>query len=201
MHPIAINEFKEVIDKIKALKCDYILIDNLSLCGVDENMFIYKRSTINNYGIKIACATESIVEFYKYTTEVGSAEVYVGQHMLKSDYGEFYGNNIELGSIINNNFQGMLNLFNCSIKSCHIEDMRTIDEFNKIISQKAADGIGLIIIENKYPITLSSNMLPLNKSDKIGLFIYDIGDGTFIPYFLIKKPKQTIEIFMRCIRL
>ena len=78
-----------------------------------------------------------------------------------------------------------------------IDDLRLIDEFNVAMSKKAKDGITLIYVD-RFPISICPSILPLNKSDKISLEIYnDRILGSFLAKFIIDKKKFVINKYIR----
>lgn len=202
MNQISISEFKNLVDRAKALKSHYLIFNNNGIYGADETMFILKRSNIDTYGINITTTSILLLDFYKNSVEVGSEYITIENNCLSSIYGKLNSLDENITANIAYGFKSLSNYINLiGEPTISIINLRDIEKFNKIQAMKAADGTDLLIVEDTYPITLSSNMLPLNKSDKIGLYIYDLNDGTFISYFTIKKPKQLVEIFIRYIKL
>lgn len=81
------------------------------------------------------------------------------------------------------------------------EDLRSNEDFNIAMSKKAKDGISLIYIDG-FPISICSSLLPLNKSDKIRLEIYnDEVPKTFLAKFIIDKKKYIINKYIRYLYL
>jgi hypothetical protein len=96
------------------------------------------------------------------------------------------------------NYSGALNTVSSMlVPNYREENLRSNDRFNSIISSKAADGASLFIINNRYMMYIYSGLLPINKSDKVTLDIYDVDNYSFLVKFIINKGKFTINKYVK----
>lgn len=73
-----------------------------------------------------------------------------------------------------------------------IADLKADNNFNEIMNKKSGDGASLYRINRKYILTLFTGLLPINKSDKASLDLYDIDDRSYLARFTICKGKFTV---------
>lgn len=87
-------------------------------------------------------------------------------------------------------------------------DLRNNNEFEQLLSLKAADGANFFKINGSsigecYFIPIFSGFPNINKSDKIGIDIYDLKDGHLLIIMNIYKKKinRDIQMYFRTINL
>lgn len=110
-------------------------------------------------------------------------ENYIFKYSIRS-YGisELMVRYINIASILENKF----------VPDFKIDDLKSNEEFNQILAKKSSDGMSLFRASKKYMLTLYTGLLPINKSDKAGLEIYNVDNATFISKFIINKGKFII---------
>lgn len=69
-------------------------------------------------------------------------------------------------------------------------------ELENLFNLHKQDGCMYYIHDNRYFITLFAGLLPLNKSDKIYLTIYEDSDTSFITEFKICKKKFAVYVYI-----
>ncbi len=81
----------------------------------------------------------------------------------------------------------------------YIPSLDENEEFKNIMAKKADEGMSMINIEN-YLISVNKSLIPLNKSDKLDLYIRDFGD-IFCGEYIIKKGKNIIKKYFLYLKL
>lgn len=75
------------------------------------------------------------------------------------------------------------------------EDLRANQEFEYLLSRKASEGMKFFKIDN-YIIPVFSGFPNINKSDRVGITIYDLKDGYLLNELNIFKKKINKDIKM-----
>ena len=83
------------------------------------------------------------------------------------------------------------------VPSYRVDDLKSNEEFMSIMAMKSWDGQSLFRLNRKYILTIFTGLIPLNKSDKISLDIYDIDNYSYIAKFIINKGKFVINKYVR----
>lgn len=83
------------------------------------------------------------------------------------------------------------------VPSLRIDDLKSNIEFMEILALKSGDGQSLFRASSKHILTLFTGLIPINKSDKASLEIYDIDNYSFIAKFIINKGKFIINKYIR----
>lgn len=73
------------------------------------------------------------------------------------------------------------------------------ETFKEIMAKKADKGMSIMNIGG-YLVSINKTLIPLNKSDKLDLYIRDFG-STFLGEYIIKKGKIIIKKYFLYIRL
>jgi hypothetical protein len=95
----------------------------------------------------------------------------------------------------------MNKLQNKFVPDFKIDDLKANEQFNEILAKKSSEGESLFRANNRYIITLYTGLLPVNKSDKIALEIYNVDWRSFISKFMINKGKFIIFKYVSYIYL
>lgn len=182
------DNIKRLFDMSKVLKGNTVSFYNNRIMSLNSDIYpissisvIYTDTMLNipNYGsIKFEVlkniVNEEVVSYLPLHTERGIKEAYILDNFREPDISQMLYKH---------------------------EDLKSIDEFNISLSKKAKDGADLIYID-RFPISLCSGLLPVNKSDKISLEIYDDNvPKTFLAKFIIDKKKYTINKYIRYLYL
>lgn len=88
-------------------------------------------------------------------------------------------------------------LQNRFVPDCRIDDLKSNAEFMSIMALKSGDGQSLFRANDRYILTIFTGLVPINKSDKASLELYDIDGYSFIAKFIINKGKFTINKYVR----
>ena len=121
---------------------------------------------------------------------------------------EYICETITLFPILNNTFNTYMYWRSNNTKLAHDPDVRGIDEFEKLISMKAYEGLKFykMFSENVnkcYFIPIFSRFPNINKADKAGISVYDLEDGYLLIEMNIfkKKINKQINMFYRTVNL
>lgn len=184
----------------KLVKSPLVYIKGNDLYGVDEQFVYLKHAKIENeYGISMAFSHQQMNNFLK---NVDLNEIkFVGENILYSSF----DNTLEINNLdLIHNIERMINSINgmltTSFKKVVVNNIRSIPEFENILTYKSADGIGMFRYD-KYVMTLYNNLLPIKKSDKLELNIYDINDRSFLSNFSIIRKKARIDVYIMYLHL
>lgn len=182
-------QFRELVEMTKVLKSDIIYIFGNIIYGTDSNFTYLKQMTFDNVlGISICYEQKLMNDFIKLCTDT----IVLDNNVLLSNIERLYINNdayirniLELERKINEMVLVNTNTIN-------VDNVRENSQFEHAISLKSAQGIGLYKINEEYILSIFKGLLPINKSDKVSLSIYDINDNRFLSRFIVSKPKNKI---------
>ncbi len=185
------NAIEELLEYSKALKCDIIRVRNKTIYGTDNN-FIHLRvikSKFNHEFPDMIFYLKDFTEFIKQMTDYIELAIDIPIDIsnfltIHYEYTDLFDNLIK--SVEHHVFH-LISLYN--------EDLKSNDDFNKINSMKAGDGIGLLKLSERYILTLYNGLLPINKSDKVEVNIRDIDNYRYLANFTIIKKKFSIDIY------
>lgn len=207
---IKISDFNEIVNGIKAMKADLVLVDGNTLYGTDNNCIMMKKYIMNTTipSERFVIITKTLTtEFYNNITDVNI--------IIDLDTNMIYcPNNIsyieDKSNMINNKFiykiQQMRFNLEYDISHSEIKSFNEITNdinFEKLRNVKSADGAILYYPNNdiEYGMYLYSNAIPMVKADKAHLTIYDNGK-TFIANFTIYKKKiNRIDLYFKFVKL
>ena len=112
-----------------------------------------------------------------------------------------YRSIIRLGDLdILSSYNNLYNSLSINSLISKEDNLKQDDNFNYCLSLKAKDGLGKFIYDNKY-ISIFSGLLPINKSDIVGIEVYDAAYNTYICKFIIDKKYATICKYIRYLSL
>lgn len=186
---ITIDALMELCEYVKAFKCDIILVrSNKTMFGTDTNFTHLRalRTQLNNEFPDIIFHSRDLSDFMKilqFTTE--TSEIDISKFItIHYEYKDIFDNLIK--TVFHHVFR---------IISFYNEDLKNNDNFNTIMAMKAADGVGLLKLSERYILTLYNGLLPVNKSDRVDLYIRDIDDYRYLANFMITKKKFSIDVY------
>lgn len=209
-----IAEFNEIVSGIKALKSNYVTVKGNMLLGLDEQNTHLKTYNMNT--------NITIPPFTIITKELGAkfyANITDTNIIIDTDMCSIYcPNNLSYA----NEVGPMISFGNCLSSSQMIYDRIMIELFNitnngKILYKEITDEPGFLEInnlkssagakiyipevDNTYKMYLFKGAIPVNKSDKVFLTIYDLGH-TFIGKFTVHKKKlNPVDVYFRFIKI
>lgn len=208
---INISYFNEITTGIKALKSDIVCIYGDKLIGTDNtntNIKVYKMN------LEVPLAPVSIItkelssEFFSNITDTEIIFDF-DQCKIYCPNNKSYADNSKpiLNTIITPNLVYRYNNLNLELgEAMSVIDIGSIDNdsnFDYIKSLKAADGAKLYCPfgDDAYGMYLYSGALPLTKSDKVDLKIYNYGI-TFIGNFTVYKKKlNPINVYFKFVKM
>lgn len=175
-------ELNNCIEIAKTMKCDFAYFDNMCNCiGADYGLYVLKELVSSN------------ISEYRPNTFLDIGDI--------KNSGIY---NLENPVVVNKLIQLNNILKNYILNSNLIYDIPDCrdEQFEASIQKKTKEGITLYKLDNSIIITLYKGLLPVNKSDKVSLQIYDNGSNMFVSKFTIRKPKNVvINIYMGCLKL
>ena len=205
-----ISDFNEIVNGIKAMKADLVLVKGDTLCGTDNNCTMIKTYKMNTNipADSFVIITKTLsTEFYNNITNVN---IVIDLEMNKI----YCPNNVsyieDKPEMIANSYIWRIEQM-CSnlTQDMHRSRFNVIGEitddpnFEIIKSIKAADGAALYIPkgDKSFGMYLYSGALPFVKADKIYLTIHDTGN-TFIANFnIVKKKVNDVQIYFKFVKL
>lgn len=209
---LRISDFNEIVKGIKAMKSDLVCVYKNQLIGVDNTMSVMK---IYNMSKEIPIEPFTIItktlssEFYSNITDTeividtDNCNIYCPNNV---SYAE---NKIMINLFVTNNIinrylsiSGSI-VYSFSNNLIEFGDITNDLNFDIIRNLKAADGARLYCPNGnkEYGMYLYNGALPINKSDKIYLNIYDQGT-IFISVFIIDKKKVgKVTVIFKFIKL
>lgn len=207
---ISISDFNEIVNGIKGMKADLVKVSGKFLYGTDNGCITLKTYNMNNQvpveDFTIITKTLS-KEFFNNLTDV-NVVIDTDINKIYCPNNESYAENLPqmIDNSFNNTIQGIVDRLNHTIAlNCNtivdIGDITNDEGFLKLREIKAADGAILYNPDNVYGMYLYSGALPVTKSDKVYLKVYDTGN-TFISNFsIIKKKLNPINVYFNFVKL
>lgn len=208
---INISQFNEIVNGIKAIKADLVMVNGNTLYGTDNNCMVLKTYNMN---INIPCDTFIIItktltgEFYNNITDVNV--------VIDMDINKIYcPNNISYiedkpEMIDNSNINRIMTMYNNLLydtTNCLdivlFNDITDDENFVKIKNMKSSEGADIYYPNNNinYGMYLYNGAIPILKADKIHLTIYNLGN-TFISNFIIyKKKSNPVSVYFRFLKV
>lgn len=190
------NDFIYLIDQSKILKTDLIYIIGNTAYGTDFNFFTLKSIVIDNpLNCCICC---SLNEANTINKKLQNTEEEI------ADFGQYIPLEGEVFNIINNSFIGKFNnliqnvlmLMTTNPIKIHEDNIRNDENFERLFSFKSVDGT-YIYRKDGYIISLYTNLIGMNKADKVSFDLYDINDFSFLVNFRVQRTaKKIINIYI-----
>lgn len=168
---------------------------------------VLKGNTINFYNNRIMSLNSDIYPISSIS--IIYVDTQLGLNDVQCISMEIFTNNIKEGAeyIPTQSIKGIKesNILNSFIEPTNIifrqDNLRDIEDFNIAMSKKAKEGMSLIYVD-RFPISICSSLIPLNKPDDISLEIYEDNiKGSFIAKFIINKKKFIINRYIRYLYL
>lgn len=209
---INISDFNEIAKGIKSMKADLVYVKGNTLYGTDNNFTILKTYILDTIVpikpftiITKTLSSEffnSIVDIYiKIDTDINKIYCTANRSIVE-DYPEMINNryNDRIESIVSN-----INLStNSQFTRCiYFGEITNDENFQRFKTIKSGEGADLYIPCNntEYSMYLYSGAIPMIKSDKIILNIFDLGN-TFIANFqIIKKKNNIVNLYIKYVKL
>lgn len=199
---ISTEELLQINEAAKALKQKSFIIYNNCLVGCDNIDICIKF-------VKLPIIVSSILEGTRIITRELSA--FIKNITIETEFIiETAGCDNYSISTMNNILIIMKSYFNMNdrfsvmnIMHNPISNLECInDKISKLFEMHKSDGCLYYIHQNKWYITLFPGLLPITKSDKIFLEIYESVDPkSFIASFIVQKKKYKIQIILRYLYL
>jgi len=184
-----LEALKELLEYSKTLKCDIIRVKDNIIYGTDSNFVHLRLIRCSNEWPDMIFYLKDLSEFIKQMNMLGHTD-----NSLIFNIVEYISIRYEYIDIFDNLIESVNSYINNSI-SFSDEDLKSNDDFNTINAMKAGDGVGLLKLSEKYILTLYSGLLPVNKSDKVMVYIRDIDTYRYLANFTIVKKKFSIDVY------
>ena len=181
------NSLKTIHEVSKSLKCSLICIKNSLIYGTDENFIHLKYTSQTVTDLNIIFYIGDLNDMMKNIDEIPDDEINIFQY-LQIHY-EFID---PFDRLI---FSAQSNLLNNRI-TFTVDDLKANDNFNEINAMKSTEGMALLKLSERYILTLFNGLLPINKADKVQLFITDIDQYRYLTNFVIDKKKYKINVLL-----
>ena len=186
---ISTDDLKKLLEYSKALKCDIIMVKYGIIYGTDNN-FVHLKiiSDIQYNWSDMLFYSRDLSEFMKRINDISDTEI------TYFDISTFIRMQYQYTDVFNDLIHSAIRYIDNTISFSN-EDLRKNDNFNEIMTMKAGDGIGLLKLSKRYILTLYNGLLPINKSDKVKVYIRDIDDYRYLANFTIIKKKFSIDVY------
>jgi len=186
---ISTDDLKKLLEYSKALKCDIIMVKYGIIYGTDNN-FVHLKiiSDIQYNWSDMLFYSRDLSEFMKRINDISDTEI------TYFDISTFIRMQYQYTDVFNDLIHSAIRYIDNTISFSN-EDLRKNDNFNEIMTMKAGDGIGLLKLSERYILTLYNGLLPINKSDKVKVYIRDIDDYRYLANFTIIKKKFSIDVY------
>lgn len=195
-----INILQELLKLAKELKATYVYIKENYIYGVDEGFVYLKVMEFNNiYNINISFVVNDMATFIK-NVDLNETKLPTPNLLYSSFDNTLEINNISMINTIESMINSLSFNMNMSQKRIILEPIRGIQDFEYILESKSADGSS-IFRYNNYNMTIFKNLIPIKKSDKVYLTIYDIDNTKFLSNFTVDRKKTKIEVYIMYLHL
>lgn len=191
---------KEITTLVKAgklLKSETIVIHGSRIIDVNNNIILtyidlpFTLTTeILSYRLQDLATLESIMNKDSIVFLDNLGNIYINNNIVVFN---IYRNDITMYSFLMN-----INNMRNSIPMITINNIRDNEFFEHCITSTTNV---LFNVKDRYIITLFKGLLPINKSDKVTLNIYNSDEYSFICHFAIDKKSFIHNMYMRYIYL
>lgn len=179
VYPIALDQIShKYTENIKLNNMDISDYNYVYLKMTPEIIELYKSCLINKTDINIDLRNDHIGDDKVYRIDNTDNNILLLENF--SHYYEYY----------------TLRYNEYALSTLHINNLKDYKNFDELLNMKSADGMVFFWIEN-YPITYYTGLLPINKSDKVQVNIYDDDQVSFVVKYTVIKPKVKYTCFMR----
>lgn len=206
---LSLNQIKEMLEIIKPIKDFYMYISSTgTVYSTDEYYSYLKVLQTNILGYEFS------FNFNELTSLIKMIEKHDLSFNVKMD---FFGNTfmcpsdrVEPVAVKKNmvedewvspvivsthiplfmNLIGKVSMYNINNNyDYYTSTLREDENFNSIISQKAADGVSLFKLDDNYLMTICARFFPINKKDKVDFYIKRIDNNRSFANMKIYKSK------------
>ena len=160
----------------------------LSIIDFDNN--VYNQLT----GFNI-CFNMTELDTFLKSNDIMEDGYQLDEYELFSQSSKIQSNYDQLMNIYNTRNR-ILNYMNSSIQSYCNFNVKETEWFQNVQIMKVKDGSVVITLDPKHNMSMCSSLLPVTKSDKVYLDIYD-KDDTFLALFKIQKKGFVINRFIK----
>lgn len=189
------SECVKLYDVVKGMKCDIVYVYPNRVIGADKegtslSEVFCDTGVSESYEIErdvlklIADKSKALV---KVDDDPFEPEDFINRYAIRRSW---------LGPLEQSDLNMYIIMKGNDIPNCRIDDIKADDSFNEIQNKKAADGMTLYKVNKKYILTLYKGLVPVNKSDRVALELYDIDNYSFLAKFIINKGKFTINKYL-----
>lgn len=201
-----INLLTEILKESKPLKSERITIINDSIYGsnLDYTIIKYKKTNID-INIKISFISKDMALFIRNIEKMNDPIIITDYNIICGDF------SIEINNIYQENH--IIEIYSKFTSfTFYNNPIITIDDakeyMDKVLQCKAAEK-DLIKINRDHIMIMHGSMLPINKSDKVSLKIYDYtisdkynyNNSSIYEYTIFKKSLNPITVFMLCLNI
>lgn len=207
---INISDFNEIVNGIKAMKADLVMIQGDILIGTDNNCTMIKQYKMNSVipvdNFVIITKTLS-TEFYNNITDVN---IVIDLEMNKI----YCPNNVsyveDKPEMIDNSYLWRIQqMYSNLTQDMHRSRFNVIGEitndpnFERIKAIKSAEGADLYCpkSDNNFAMYLYSGAIPMVKADKIHLTIYDTGRTFIANFHIVKKKINPVDVYFKFVKM
>lgn len=209
---INISQFNEIVKGIKAMKADLVYVAGNTLYGTDNNCMTLKTYVLDTFipvePFTIVTKTLSS-EFYNRIIDVNISidtdinKIYCTANKSSVDeFPEMINNsfNDRIKNIVNNLTRDICNPMTRIIDFGEITNDEYLQRFKSI---KSAEGADLYTPNGNstYGMYLYTGAIPMTKSDKISLKVYDLGNTFIAEYIIYKKKINPVSLCFRFVKL
>lgn len=196
------KEFKLLNKMVKALKCEFIFIMPEGIIGSDKELTTISYIQADTKCIKSYELTKDIWSELVKTVEASSSKETLEYNKV---IGKLYAiNRIGMNPVLGmwHNLVHEMYMFCKSTPDINIPDLKADSQFNEFLTYKAKDGKFDYKVDSTHIISLFSGLIPVNKSDKLSLEIFDIGnENTFISIFNVNKGFCTVRKYIKYLKM
>lgn len=186
------DEFLKIIDIVRGMKSKVVNIYPDKIIGSDDDEGSYSLIS------EVICDTKAT---RKYRIHADILK-YINSMDNIDNYNEALSNlSISSGyvgiDILEQRYITALNMTTRHESDYIVADLKENNDFNEIIAKKAKYGASLLALNNKYVLSIYKGLVPVNKSDKLSLELFDINDTMFIARFAVNKRKFIINKYVQ----
>lgn len=201
-----------LFEAVKSLKSNRVYIaPNSMILGANEDYSVFKKLEVRNPMEIVECMNELGLRELTFIHKDMSLFV---RHIKAEDNPmidiDIYSNKIIYENIcvdinngfqlytFNNKFYQFINNIANSMIDIQLDDVRPY--LTTYDACKSAEKT-TVKIDRNHMMIMHGSMLPINKSDKVGLNIYSMSKNVSIWIYNIMKPKQTISVYTYCLNI
>lgn len=190
------NVLMDIMETANVLKSDIVLLYGNSIFGTDIKLTYLLRTDFNNTNNLIMIFNiKDMKDFIKLQSSIDEININ-NSHVYSSNGTSISIFNIEYYTRIINMINNVNIIMNNSILYQNTNLREDLD-FEQILQHKTAEGAFMYNIENKFPIFIYNNLLPVNKGDSVSITIFNDTNIRFLSRFdITKKKKVKVEVYI-----